>query len=60
MLIDVRANYAKTTCSGGCAKTDVRLAGNVVKMDPLTVGGGKDTLSAKHKSVASRILGERC
>ena len=56
--MNARANHAKATDHSGTAYSYVRLAGNIVKMDPFTADTLHDTFGTEHCSILIRMLGK--
>ena len=58
-VIQVRTDDAKAPRNGCRTVANIRLSGNIIKMDPLTVIRGDDSLGTQDKTVRSGVLGKR-
>ena len=52
------ADHAEAAGDGGAAAADIDLAGDIVEVDPLAVGGGDDALGAQNAAVTG-LIGKR-
>ena len=56
MLVDLRADHAQAAGVVGRAVTDFVLAGHIIEMNPLAVGGGQDALGAQDGAEAMIVV----
>ena len=57
MLANLGANDAQTAGDTCCTTADVGFAGDIVKMDPLTIAGGYDALCTQDHTVGFAVKG---